>query len=294
MDVSVIIVNYNTKELLRNCLISIYKQTYDIEFEVIVSDNGSTDGSVEMVKLEFPEITIIENRLNFGFGVANNRSVERACGKYLFFLNSDTILKNNAILIFYNFVKKNSNVIAGCYLQDSHGKVIHSYDKYSTPVKGFIRLMYNSFPFLLKLRFFFTKGKLEINDIKSPLKVQYITGADLFLSREIFCHIGGFDEKYFMYFEDDDLCRRAKLFGYASFIIPGPKIVHLESKSSKNIVKKLSFMEKSYLYYMKKYNNEYIYRFIKYFFIIYAFIRFISPYHKFKEKYFLLKSLNHV
>jgi GT2 family glycosyltransferase len=125
----------------------------------------------------------------------------------------------------------------------------------------------------------------------SSLEVQYITGADLFLPKAIFCHIGGFDEKYFMYFEDDDLCRRFRMLGYKAYIISGPEIIHLEGASSKSTVTKLCFMEKSYLYYMKKYNNEYVYVLIKVFFILYALIRFISPCYNFREKFFLLRSL---
>ena len=97
IDVSVIIVNYNTKLLLQNCLDSVYSQTGDIFFEVIVSDNGSTDGSIEMVKVNFPNVILIENNTNLGFGTANNRGLKIAQGKYILYLNSDTVLKNNAV-----------------------------------------------------------------------------------------------------------------------------------------------------------------------------------------------------
>ena len=87
MDVSIVIVNYNTRDLLRNCLNSIYEKTKSVDFEVIVSDNGSVDGSVEMIRSEFPQVMVIENNANLGFGTANNRGTRRACGKYIFFLN---------------------------------------------------------------------------------------------------------------------------------------------------------------------------------------------------------------
>ena len=98
MDVSIIIVNYNTRDLLKDCLISIYKHTTEIDFEVIVSDNGSVDGSIEMLKQEFSQVVLIENNANLGFGTANNRGLAVARGKYIFYLNSDTILLNNAVL----------------------------------------------------------------------------------------------------------------------------------------------------------------------------------------------------
>lgn len=102
-DVSVIIVNYNTRALLRGCLASLYDKTEGLDFEVIVSDNGSTDGSAEMVRREFPQVVLVENMANLGFGAANNRALDRAGGKYVFYLNSDTLLQNNAVKIFYDY-----------------------------------------------------------------------------------------------------------------------------------------------------------------------------------------------
>ena len=100
MDVSIIIVNYNTKDLIKNCIDSIYEQTKDIKFEIIVSDNGSVDGSIEMIKSEFPNVILIENNANLGFGTANNRGLKIAKGKYIFYLNSDTVLLNNAVKLY--------------------------------------------------------------------------------------------------------------------------------------------------------------------------------------------------
>ena len=103
MDVSIIIVNYNTKKLIKNCINSIYKHTKDVDFEIIVSDNGSVDGSVEMIKSEFPNVILIENNANLGFGAANNRGLKIAKGKYIFYLNSDTVLLNNAVKYFFDY-----------------------------------------------------------------------------------------------------------------------------------------------------------------------------------------------
>ena len=104
-DVSIIIVNYNTKQLLADCLKSIYEQTNNIDFEVIVSDNGSVDGSIEMLKRDFSQVILIENNANLGFGAANNRGLEVAKGKYIFYLNSDTVLLNNAVKIFFDYLE---------------------------------------------------------------------------------------------------------------------------------------------------------------------------------------------
>ena len=103
MDVSIIIVSYNTKSLIKNCINSIYKYTKDISFEIIVSDNGSIDGSVEMIKRDFPSVILIENNENLGFGAANNKGLALAKGKYILYLNSDTILLNNSVKFFYDY-----------------------------------------------------------------------------------------------------------------------------------------------------------------------------------------------
>ena len=130
MDVSIIIVNYNTCDLTRNCLKSVFEQTKDIDFEVIVSDNGSKDGSIEMIKKEFPQVILIENNANLGFGAANNRGLKIAKGKYVFYLNSDTILLNNAVKCFFDYwensPEKDTIGALGGNLLNEDGNVIHS------------------------------------------------------------------------------------------------------------------------------------------------------------------------
>ena len=131
MNVSVIIVNYNTKELTKNCLASIFEKTKNIDFEVIVSDNGSTDGSIEMIKSDFPQVVLIENNANLGFGKANNIAAKIAKGKYLLFLNSDTILLNNAVKEFFDRAVCEKNKILGCILVNEIGTPVHSYERFT-------------------------------------------------------------------------------------------------------------------------------------------------------------------
>ena len=285
MDVSIIIVNYNTKELLRNCLESIFKQTKNIFFEVIVVDNDSLDESIAMIKSEFPQVILIENKENLGFGTANNRGVAVSSGEYILFLNSDTVLRNNAILLFYNYARKNNKSLLGGYLIDENNNVIHSYENYSKPIKSLIRLLYYSFPALLKLKLFLFSEKKQLSSTVSCLMVDYITGADLFINKTVFKEIGGFDENIFMYFEDDDLCRRAKKYGYASFIIPGLRIVHLEGKSISSKGEKLLIYEESLIYYFRKHYMGLEYFAVNILLLIYIFLRFLSPYYSFSNKY---------
>ena len=249
MDVSIIIVNYNTRDLLKNCLISIYKHTTEINFEVIVSDNGSVDGSIEMLKQEFPQVVLIENNANLGFGTANNRGLAVAKGKYIFYLNSDTILLNNAVKLFYDYwensPEKDSIGALGCNLLDGEGKQTHSFESFPSSKKiikdttfDFLRIVRLTLFFFLSESFSFTKQQtLQKEKVPFYGKVDYIIGADLFLRNNVYAQ---FDEKYFLYYEDTDLQKKLENQGFFRQIIAGPAIQHLEHKSNK-FKKKIDF-----------------------------------------------------
>lgn len=239
MDVSIIIVNYNTKDLLANCLRSIYEKTKDVDFEVIVSDNGSTDGSIEMVKKNFPRALLIENNTNLGFGAANNRGLDIAKGKYVFYLNSDTLLLNNATKYFLDYFEENGqdeNVGAlGCNLINSSGDFIHSGGNFPNINLDIMDRICNIYGFL-KLAFmhmFFSKRLPSINKInckKHIGNIDYITGADLFLKND--CN-ASFDEGFFMYCEETYLQFKLAEMKKKRLLIDGPQIIHLEGASSK-------------------------------------------------------------
>lgn len=239
MDVSIIIVSYNTKSLIKNCINSIYKYTKDISFEIIVSDNGSIDGSVEMIKRDFPSVILIENNENLGFGAANNKGFSLAKGKYILYLNSDTILLNNSVKFFYDYWEESSekeNLGAlGSNLINENNKIIHSYGTFPninkeifTTLKVLINVTKFSF-----LKIIFNKNIpscLEQNIHQYYVgEVDYITGSDLFLKNDSNAY---FDEKFFMYCEETDL--QYKLFQkkLKRVIIDGPKIIHLCGASS--------------------------------------------------------------
>jgi GT2 family glycosyltransferase len=209
-QVSIIIVNYNTKNFLHDCLFSIYKHTKDISFEIIVSDNGSIDGSIEMLKSKFPEVVLIENKKNIGFGAANNKGLNIAQGKYIFYLNSDTVLLNNAVKIFHDFWENYSETdelgALGCNLQDMQGNIIHSYGTFPDLNKEILLLFYTIINCFVK-SILFCIGIRNINIRKNNIifytgQVEYITGADLFLRNNIFAC---FDERFFLYSEEADL-----------------------------------------------------------------------------------------
>lgn len=238
MDVSIIIVNYNTKELTRNCLKSIYEHTYDIDFEVIVSDNGSVDGSIEMIKNEFPQVILIENNANLGFGAANNRGLKIANGKYVFYLNSDTVLLNNAVKIFFDYWENSSEKekigALGCILKDEYGNRIHSGDIFPRYKNEIIKLIKTNASirinsFLAKLHFCQVHSKKSVIKKDCFPSIEYVTGADLFLLNNDFAI---FDESYFLYFEETDLQYRMSKNNLNRILISGPEIVHLTGKSN--------------------------------------------------------------
>lgn len=228
MDVSIIIVNYNTRDLIIECLKSLYDKTTGLSFEVIVVDNASSDDSVEQVRLKFPQVRLIESQENLGFGRANNLGFEYSSGDYIFLLNSDTLLINNAIEILWRFLNENSEIaIVGGQLFEEDGTTItHSY--------SFL------FPSLLMeldilLRGYITH-RLEDKRLKSIEKdkfvpVAYITGADMMLRRSDVEKYGFFDPSFFLYFEETELSYRYYRNGRISAFLPAAKIIHLAGGS---------------------------------------------------------------
>ena len=267
MNVSIIIVNYNTKKLLVDCITSIYKYTKEVIYEIIVVDNSSVDGSQVMLKENFPNVKLIESEINLGFGKANNLGAKEAMGKYLFFLNSDTILLNNAIKIFFDFMESENT-----YFQiGAAGGILLNKNKTPTFSYGFFPTIYNEINYLYKkciekIHFILKqKSYVLINQfIENPfIEVDYIVGADLFIPNKIFNDIGGFDPDFFMYYEETDLQKRMLLAGLKRIIIPGPEIIHLEGGSMDSPQKftfpRFKLSQKSLNIYLKKYFNGFNY-----------------------------------
>lgn len=245
MDVSIIIVNYNTRELTRNCLSSIYEQTKDIDFEVFVSDNGSTDGSVEMIKKDFPQVNLIENNENLGFGAANNRALKFAKGKYIFYLNSDTVLLNNAVKMFFDYWKNSKEKekigALGSWLLDEKENVIHSGGKFPSYFHSILSVINCVF------RQLGIKKERRVNFVKNNFhQIDYVIGADLFLLNNSNAF---FDEQFFMYSEEVDLQFQLEKKNLNRFLICEPKIIHFCGGSDKEKSSKYNFAKDSQFYY---------------------------------------------
>ena len=249
MEVSVIIVNYNTTQLTKRAINSIYSIKSGLRYEIIVVDNASEKSEREEL-IHFAEehdIMLHLSKTNQGFGVANNIGAQYAKGEYLLLLNPDTILINNAIDILYNFAKSRAIEICGGNLYDEKGKPVHSYWQTMPGVYFEYCALINNLN--LRLRY---RGSHEHNFTGKPMKVSYITGADLMIKRELFAKLGGFDSSYFMYFEETDLQLRARQEGVVAWSVPEAKITHLESRSTQNIEKKSKLFYES----RKRYYNK--------------------------------------
>ena len=199
-DVSIILVNYKTKDLALRCLESVYKKTTDINFDVYVIDNASYDGIKEELEKQFPNVKFIQSKENNGFGAGNNIALKIFDSKYAFLINTDTILINNAAKILFDFMEANPEIGAcGGNLYDEKGNNIHSYGVFHNLKDLFLKTFF--------LRYFFPKNEKRLKDKglnKENLtkSVDFITGADLMLRKEALDKAGLFDERFFMYAEE--------------------------------------------------------------------------------------------
>lgn len=268
MDVSVIIVNYNTKEMTSNCIDSIVQHTYGLSYEIILVDNDSRDGSADFFK-DDKRIHLIRSKENLGFGRANNLGYNYAKGKYIFLLNSDTILLNNAIKLFFDYFENNHDDKIAClggFLLNEKKEIIHSFAKFPD-VGLYLNYVLNQYTSLIRIDLM---SKYYKNSI--PNEPYYITGADMFIKRNIIEKLGMFDKQYFMYFEETDMQKRFYDAGYKSKIIDGPQIIHLCGGSNK-IKKKKSILNGtlsiySGFIYAKKYFPGYKYYFMRIFYFL--------------------------
>lgn len=235
MNLSIIIVNWNTRDLLRECLQSIFKNPPQVEFEVFVVDNASTDGSVEMVRENFPQVNLIENQENIGFARANNQGIRASSGKYVFLLNSDTLIFPDTLANLLSFADARPTAgIVGCKVLDRDGRIDYGCARHFPTIGGeFFNITY--------LNKVFPKNRLigryqmrywEHNDSR---EVDCVLGACMLLRRDMLNQVGLLDERYFMYGEDIELCWRAKKRGYEVYFCSDAVIQHFGASSTRQV-----------------------------------------------------------
>ncbi len=218
MDLSVVILNWNTCALLDASLRSLTPESQSgIEFEIIVVDNNSEDGSADMVRGRFPNVHLIANSVNSGFGAGNNLALPQAQGRYILFLNSDTVVTEGALTHLVRYADGNPDVgIVGAKLLNADGSLQYSCRRYPTLGAGFFR----NTPLgrLLPKNRFASDYLMKEFDHSTPLDVDWVSGAALMMRRTLIDRIGAFDEDFYMYCEDVDLCWRTNHTPYPNEI----------------------------------------------------------------------------
>ncbi len=232
IKLSIIIVNWNVKELLKKCLKSIFGTLVNLDFEVIVVDNNSSDGSVNMIKKKFPAVKLIINNKNVGFSKANNQAIKKSNSPYTLLLNPDTIIHLDALEILANFLDEHKDVaVVGPKVLNEDGSIQHECARhFPTPLSEFFVLtgLYKKFP---KNKWFgyYLMNYWDHNDAR---EVDCISGSCMMIRKDILDKIGLLDEKFFMYGEDVDLCYRIKQVDYKIWYLPEATITHFAGKSS--------------------------------------------------------------
>lgn len=260
-EVSVIIVNYNTLAITRDCIASVVEHSRDVDYEIIVVDNASTDGSRDYFATD-RRIRYIYNDENVGFGRANNIGMRAATGKYLLLLNSDTLLLNNALRLLYDAAEAYGAGLGvmGAILLSPAQQPTHSYGQFITICSSLRE------PFArLWNRLSHTQSDLYHPTIPQECRpVEYISGADMFVPRRVFERTGGFDEDFFMYAEDAEWQYRIAALGLARVVIGSPRIIHLEGASDASQHRRWSYTRfynalRSRMLYIRKHNSRVAY-----------------------------------
>lgn len=232
-DLSIIIVNYNTRDLLKDCLLSIKKAVKPAKgLEVIVVDNASSDGSQEMVKQDFPNIILVKNKKNKGFSAANNQGAKKASGKYLLFLNSDTKLSPRSLVKPLKYLRTHPQVGAlTVKLVLANGQIDpDNHRGFPTP--------WTAITHFSGLNRLFPKSKIFNNyfqsykDFSKIHKIELPAGSYLMMPEKLFRRLKGWDESYFFYGEDIDLSYRIHQKGYDIVYYPKVEVIHLKGASS--------------------------------------------------------------
>jgi len=236
MDLSVIIVNWNTQDLLRQCLQSVEADLddSDLNAEILVVDNASTDDSVQMIKEQFPRVILIENQENVGFAAANNQAIEQSSGRYALLLNSDTEVKSRALQTLCSYLDIHPEVgAAGSQLLNPDGTLQTSCYPFPTLSGELWRLLH------LDVLWPYGVYHMANWDLNTPRKVDVLQGASLLLRRAALDQVGLLDDQYFMYTEEVDLCYRLRQGGWQLFWVPKSKVVHYGGQSTKQVPTKM-------------------------------------------------------
>jgi len=228
-DVSILIANWNGEAILPRCLDSIYKHTKQVSFEIVLCDDASSDGSLDVVRRNFPDVKILVNPHNMGYAATTNRAMSLASGRYFLLLNNDAIFENNVLLAFVEFMDAHPDVgICGGCLLNPDGSLQHAFGAYPSPFAALAELFW-----LRRLFAFLPPTSLGTvpKDVTRAYPVPMVVGANLFIRASLARKLGLYDESFVAYFEDSDLCYRAWQAGAKVFFVPSARLTHLFSYS---------------------------------------------------------------
>jgi N-acetylglucosaminyl-diphospho-decaprenol L-rhamnosyltransferase len=262
-DVSILIVHYNTPGLLRQTLKGIVRVDIQLNYEVIVVDNNPEHRIGQMVRQEFPHVQLIVSDRNLGFGAGMNKAMEQASGRYLFVFNPDMILMPGSVETLMQYMDERKDVgMVGPQLRNPDGSHQNSCYRFSKPST----ILYRRLPFLRSLK----KARSELRDYlmedadhSLTQEVDYILGAAMFIRREAIKEVGGFDPEFFVYFEDQDLCRRFWEAHWKVIYHPAAHLIHYHRRETaeggflKQLLNPLTRIQiKSAVYYYQKHKED--------------------------------------
>ena len=257
-DVSVIIVNLNTRDLLRGCLISLRDNPQDVSMEVLVFDNGSTDGSIEMVRTEFPAVRLTLNETNEGFARPNNEGMRESAGRHVLLLNSDTVVQDNAIGKLVRFLDEHPNAGA------CGPKLVYPDGRLQPSVKGFPTLWSLACDMLFLDKLFpgsalFGRAEAATFPYNETREVDHLMAAVFLVRRDALLQCGLLDERFSIYYNDMDWCYRFRQAGWAIFYVQEARVIHYLGQTTKNVNRNFQFLEEMHdnrlLFYQKRYGR---------------------------------------
>lgn len=263
MQISVVILNYNVRYFLEQCVLSVQKALENLDGEIIVVDNHSPDDSCEMIKQRFPQVKLIENKENTGFPKGNNFGVALAQGEYICILNPDTVVAEDTFEKLLAFAKTKTNLgIVGCKLIDGAGKFLpESKRGIPTPFVAITKMsgIYRFFPRVPLFGKYYAQHLSE----NQTGKVDVLVGAFMFLERSFYNELQGFDEAFFMYGEDIDLSYRSLKAGRSNYYFGGTTVIHYKGESTVKDRKYLkSFQNAMQLFYGKHFRVSFVFKWL--------------------------------
>ena len=258
-DVAIVIVSWNTREILRDCLRSVYENAGTVDFQVIVVDNASTDGSAPMVATDFPRVQLIANTENRGFAAANNQGMALARGRYVLLLNSDTVVLDRAIEKAVAFADTHPEAaVVGCRVLNVDRTLQPTCFMFPSALNLLLSFTY-AYKLFPKSRFWGRELMTywDRNDIR---QVDVVTGCFMLVRQEAIAQVGRMDDSFFMYAEETDWCYRFRAAGWKVMFVPSANIIHLGGASSRQVASKMRLQTSgSILYFLKKHKSRWEY-----------------------------------